>query len=94
MPSYDVAHINEQGSDMIIIPLDDSFGNKSEAGKDGIINELQARASAAGLRGSVVVVWGSGSGPMQFISPRPWVEFFKSIDWNFVARNINKTLSW
>jgi hypothetical protein len=47
MPRFDVAHIREQGVDLVIIPLDRSFGHKSGDDKDSIVSELQARATTA-----------------------------------------------
>lgn len=94
MPRFDVAHIREQGVDLVIIPLDRTFGQKSENDKDSIVSELQVRASSAGLAGTVVPVWDSGGGRMAFISPRNWHPFFKSLNLQFIAVNINRELYW
>lgn len=93
MPTFDVAHLNQQGQDMVIVPLDSSFGHKSSGEQADITDELQQRSSQAGLRGTVVPVWESG-GRFNFIAPRPWHPFFKSIGMHHVARNINRSLSW
>ena len=93
MPKFKVAHLHEQGQDMIIIPLDSNFGSKSDQEQRQIISELQARSLAAGLRGTVVPVWESG-GRMSFIAPRPWHPFFQSISLQRVWANINKEISW
>ncbi len=79
---------------MIIIPLESSFGGRSSSDQQTAIAELQIRAVAAGLAGTVVPVWDSGSGRMAFIAPRPWHSFFQSLSLRVVAANINKTLSW
>jgi len=94
MPKYEVAHIKEQGVDLIIIPLDHSFRFKSGQDQEATISELQARASSAGLAGTVVPVWDNGSGRMEFRAPRNFHSFFKSIGLDFVAVNINKELRW
>jgi len=94
MPKYEVAHIREQGVDLIIIPLDNSFRFKSEQDQDAIVSELQARASSAGLAGTVVPVWDNGGGRMAFKAPRNFHSFFKSIDLRFVAANVNRELHW
>lgn len=93
MPRYDVAHIHEQGNDMIIIPLESSFGMQSQATQHQTIDELQIRANSAGLKGTVVPVWNSG-GRMAFIAPPNWHSFFGSINLQFVAANINRYISW
>jgi hypothetical protein len=94
MPRFDVAHIREQGIDIIIIPLNSSFRFKSESEQREIISELQLRASSAGLAGTVVPVWDNGGGRMAFIAPENWHPFFRSIDLQFVAANINRQLFW
>jgi hypothetical protein len=93
MPRYDVAHIREQGTDLIIIPLESSFGAQSPATQHQTIDELQIRANSAGLKGTVVPVWNSG-GRMAFIVPPNWRSFFSSINLQFVAANINRYISW
>lgn len=94
MADFQIAHIREQGVDMIIIPLDSSFGSKSQRDKDSIIAELQSRARGAGLKGTVVPVWDAGGGRMAFIAPPNWHRFFRSINLAFVGRNINRRLYW
>ncbi len=93
MPRFKVAHLHEQGQDMVIIPLESSFGSKSDAEQREIIGELQDRSSAANLKGTVVPVWESG-GRMSFIAPQPWHPFFRGLSMQTVFVNINKELSW
>jgi hypothetical protein len=94
MPRYDVAHVREQGIDLIIVPLDSSFGAKTTTSQQVVIDELQLRARSAGLAGTVVPVWDAGNGRMAFIAPRNWHPFFRGIDLYFVAANINRQLYW
>jgi hypothetical protein len=94
MPDFDVAHIRQQGVDLIIVPLDRSFGHKNDSDKDAIITELQGRASSAGLAGTVVPVWDNGGGRMAFIAPQPWHPFFMSLTLRQVAANVNRSLYW
>lgn len=93
MPRFDIAHIKEQGIDLIIVPLNNAFKFKSRKDQDEIISELQMRASNASLVGNVVPVWDNGNG-MGFIAPQNWHPFFKSIDLEFVEANINRELYW
>ena len=79
---------------MIIVPLESSFGSKITSDQQAAIAELQIRARAAGLAGTVVPVWDSGGGRMAFIAPQPWHPFFRSLSLRAVAANLNKTLSW
>jgi hypothetical protein len=94
MPHFKIAHLRQQGQDMIIVPLDSSFGNKNSDDQQEIMSDLQMHARAAGLAGTVVPVWDGGGGRMKFIAPRPWHPFFTSLNLRSVSSNINKELSW
>ena len=85
MTTYKVAHLREQGQNMIIIPLD-------QQPSDDQIDSLQYGASSAGLAGTVVPVWRSGSS-FRFIAPQPWHPFFRGLSWNFIIANLNKRLT-
>ena len=89
MPRYKVAHLREQGQDMIIIPLEASFGSKSDADQNGFMVDLQTRANAAGLRGTVAAVWPGG-----FRAPSPWHPFFRTLPIQVVMANLNREISW
>lgn len=93
MSSFRIAHLREQGQDMIIIPVDRSFGSKNASQQEQTLLALQVCARAANLAGTVVPVWDAGGGRMAFIAPRPWHPFFQSIGLDTVARNVNKTLT-
>lgn len=87
-----IAHIREQGIDLIITPLESSFGNKTNSDQNDIIESIQLCANDAGLAGTVVPVWLEGSN-YSFIAPSKWHPFFKSLSWNQILSNINKELS-
>lgn len=92
MTTFDVAHIREQGQDMIIIPLNASFDLKTPNEQEDVRASLQVGARAAGLAGTVVPVWDS-HGRMRFLAPRPWFPFFSSLSMAFVRANLNKRLT-
>ena len=92
MKRLNVAHIQHQGVDLIIVPLETSFGRKTTTEQNQTTAVLQSYARAAGLVGTVVPVWDAGVGRMGFLAPSNWRAFFQSIDLNFVARNINRQL--
>lgn len=93
MPTFKVAHLREQGQDLVIIPLDSSFGHKSEQEQRKVIAELQRHSRGAGLRGTVAPVWES-SGRTSFIAPRAWHPFFQGISLQNIWANVNKEISW
>lgn len=88
MPSFDVAHVREQGQNLIIAPLDGSFANKSNDDQNRCWRELQARANAAGLRGTVALVWDGG-----FLAKREWSPFFRSLTLHQVMMSINRSVT-
>lgn len=94
MPSLTIAHIREQGVDLIIAPLASDFGLKAPETQQAVIAEIQLRSRGAGLAGTVVPVWDGGGGRMAFIAPRPWHSFFRSIDLGTVHASVNRELSW
>jgi hypothetical protein len=86
MPRLKVAHLREQGQDMIVVPLDREPSHGTTAA-------IQAAASSADLAGQVVPVWQQGSS-VYFRAPQPWHPFFRNITWNWVIGNLNRELSW
>jgi hypothetical protein len=94
MPGLKIAHMRQQGIDLIVAPLTQEFGHKTSGAQQAIIEEIQIRSRAAGLAGTVVPVWDSGNGRMAFIAPRNWHPFFQSLDLRIVFSNINRELSW
>ena len=92
MLRFDVAAVNEQGVNLLIIVVGDSFGCQPRAAQHEAQQELQARASRAGLPGTVVSVWNHG-GRMRFLAPRQWHPFFRTVGLGDVARNVNHVLS-
>jgi hypothetical protein len=94
MPTIRVAHLREQGQDMVIVPLDHDFEWKTQNDQEDTVTELQLRTRAAGLAGRVVPVWDGGNGRMKFIAPQNWHPFFRSLSLALVFRNLNKTVSW
>ncbi|MFL5487342.1 MAG: hypothetical protein ACJ8AJ_02555 [Gemmatimonadaceae bacterium] len=93
MPTFQVAHLQREGQEVIIVPVDRSFGKRSPAEQGRIQEAFQRSAAAAEMRGVVVPVWEDASGRMAFRAPPPWHEFFRSIDMVYVATALNATLS-
>ncbi len=93
MPTLKAAHIREQGQNMIIFPLDSTFGSRSSSDQSNALVELEQRAHAAGLAGGAVAVWETG-GRTHFLGPRPWHAFLQGISMRWVWANVNKEISW
>ena len=92
MPTFQVAHLTRDGQDVIIVPVDRSFGQRSPAEQARIQEAFQRSAAAADIPGVVVPVWEDASGRMAFRAPPPWHEFLKSIDMVYVATALNRKL--
>jgi len=94
MPRYNIAHIREQGQDIIIVPLESSFGHASSSRQQETIDTLQAHARSAKLAGTVVPVWDGGGGDMGFLAPRQWHPFFNGLSLEMVSQSLNRELFW
>lgn len=93
MPTFQVAHLQRDGQDVIIVPVDRSFGKRSPSEQARIQEAFQRSAAAAAMPGVVVPVWEDATGRMAFRAPPPWHDFFKSIDMVYVATALNRSLS-
>jgi hypothetical protein len=93
MGKFKIAHIREQGVDLIIIPLDRGFGVKTRDEQLKIMEALQRCAIDAGLTGTVVPVWPTGPKTWSFIASPIWHAFFKSFQLEDIVRNLNKELT-
>lgn len=92
MNEYQVAHLNIENQNMIVIPLDSTFRLSPQSEKVETYEQLQICASGAGLKGHVVVVWQDVSG-IKFMAPPQWHSYFQSITWSWVRASLNKTLT-
>ena len=93
MATYHLAHVRHGGQDIIIIPMDSSFGSKSSTAQDEAIEYLEDGAWDADLAGDVAVIWQSG-GKTYFRAPSEWCSFFESPGiWDWVQVNINTELT-
>lgn len=93
MPKFKVAHLREQGQNMLLFPLDSSFHGKTDEQQSAVVSELEARAHAAGLAGRAAVFWEYG-GRGYFRGPPQWQPFLRSISLGWVMRQVNRELSW
>jgi len=94
MPRFKIAHVREQGQNIVIVPLDSGFGRKTTSEQQVIAAELQVRSQSAGLAGQVVPVWDCGGGEMGFLAPYNWHAFFASLNLGWVFANVNREIYW
>ncbi len=93
MPTFQVAQLRHDGQDVIIVPVDRSFGKRPPAEQARIQEAFQRSAAAVDMPGVVVPVWEDSTGRMAFRAPPPWHDFLKSIDMIYVATALNRNLS-
>jgi hypothetical protein len=93
MPTFQVAHMRHGDQDVIIVPVDRTFGKRSPTEQSRIQEAFQRSAQAANIPGVVVLVWEDAAGRMAHRAPPNWSEFLKSIDMVYVATALNRTLS-
>jgi hypothetical protein len=94
MPKYKVAHISQQGQDLIIFPLEAKFGQMSGSEQDRQLSIFSYRANKAGLRGTAVAVWDAGGGQAAFRGPPQCCAHLSRLNFKFVMANLNRVVSW
>lgn len=94
MPSYRVAHLNHEGRNVIIVPLDEVYGRQTPSEQEYFRSECQKQVVAQGLDGTIVPVWDAGGGRMGVFAPAEWRGFFQPLTMKDVVRNLNRVLKW
>jgi len=94
MPTFNIATVNVEGNDLILIILDHAFGERKFEDQSEILMEFQKRAITAGYKGNVIPVWSSAAGQINFMAPRHLHPFFKTVTPQYIAEHFKKQLSW
>jgi hypothetical protein len=89
---FQVAHINVQGVNVVVVFVNPGLGLRPRIEQQQVLDALQSCASAAGLAGNVVLVWRDNAGLMNFIAPPNQHAFFRSVTFESLYGQINKTL--
>lgn len=90
MATFEIAHINEQGVNVVVVFLDPAVAQKSPEEQNALATGLQLCSESAGLAGNVAMIWPGG-----FWAPRNQHAFFKSSGGSYgeLRLRINKSLS-
>jgi hypothetical protein len=91
--TFQVAHLNIQNVNVIVIFLNSPFDSKTAQEKGEIQLALQVAAKKAGLAGNVVPVWRDQFGKTKFIAPKQQHPFFKSASYEQLYTQVNRTLT-
>ena len=92
MQTFDVAHINEQGQDIIFVLLARKVAQYTPDEKERIRLALTECARSAGLAGTIVLVCNDHNGDCQFWAEQRLRAFLQSITYELIVRNVNKRL--
>lgn len=65
MEQFEVAHINEQGVNVVVVFVNPDVAHKTPEEQNGIAASLQACARSAKLAGNIAMVWPGGFWALQ-----------------------------
>lgn len=90
MTTFEVAHINQQGVNVVVVFVAPAVAHKSTEEQNAIAANLQLCAQSADLAGNIAMVWPGG-----FWAPHNQHAFFKSPGGSYakLRLRINKKLS-
>jgi hypothetical protein len=91
--TFQVAHLNVQNVNLVVVFLNASFDSKSQREQHEIQVALQGAATSAGLAGNVVPVWVDSFDRMKFLAPRQQLPYFESVSYDYLVSQVNRTLT-
>lgn len=83
-------HVDQEG--LNIIPLRDSFGQRSPAEQQAVLVALQASCAVARMEGVVVAAWLHASG-VRYVVPEGFSSKLPKLSWRGLFGLINRQLS-
>jgi hypothetical protein len=89
---YKVAHIREQGKDVIIIPISNINNDLTNEKLNEIRRIFQTHAIKTKLSGDVCLVW-EFNNKLCALAPPQWKTFCASLNMRIVKQYINKELT-
>ena len=92
MQSFNVAHLNIQNVNIVIVFLNQAFDRKTDQEQHQTQSALQFASQQVGWNGNVVPVWTDAFGRTKFIAPPQQRSFFQSATYHELYSQVNKTL--
>ena len=92
MPRYPVATFQDEGVDLVFIPLESSFGDQPIAVQREWIAEAQIHVASSRLIGTVVPVWDAG-GHLGYLASC-WTPFKSDLTLRRIGDMVNGELFW
>ena len=93
MATFDVAHLNIQNVNVVIVFLGPAFEHKTHQQQSEFQAALQICAANAGLAGNVVLVWQDSLQQIKFLAPPQQHAFFKTANYANLYSQVNKKLT-
>jgi len=93
MKTFEVAHLNIQNVNVVITFVASAFEFKTPREQTAIQAALQASVTSAGLAGNVVLVWLDQFGRMKFLAPPQQHPFFRTVSYQELYSQVNRTLT-
>jgi len=92
MEKYRIAHIKVSNQDVILVEVAWTLGSKTPGQQESIRSYIEQCAHAAGLAGTVALVWQSGKRIMSF-GPTAWHGYLSSLTPEYVLANLRNELT-
>ena len=94
MKTFQVAHLDIQDVQLVVVFLPSTFDSKTEREKLVFHAALERCAEGAGLAGNVVALWQDPSSRTRFIAPPEQHPFFQIMKYDQLLAQANSTLTW
>jgi hypothetical protein len=90
--TYQVAHLNIQDVNVVIVFLDSTFDSKTPDERRDLHRALAVAAAREGPAEDVVLVWKDPSGGTRFMAPPEQHPFFRIMQYDQLRAQVNRTL--
>lgn len=87
-----IAIFNEQGQELIVVPLDSSFEDRLPSQRLETLRTLQNSAIKVGLKAPMALVWRIGN-KLYFMAPKQCHSLLKTLKWNTIVSSLNTVLT-
>jgi hypothetical protein len=86
--------MNAQGTKLLVVPISSDSGLETELARREARDKMQAQATAAGLSGTVILVWKKAFGDTEFLAPSDLHEAIANTTFEQIEAAVNTRLSW
>ncbi len=93
MKTFQVAHLDIQDVQLVVVFLGSDFDTKTEREKLDFHAGLERCAERAGLAGSVVILWQDPSRCTRFLAPPQQHPFFQIMKYEQLMAQVNGTIT-